>query len=65
VSEERVRIEIDAKLPLGVTLEEMCKLVMLQMHAPPCWPEGEEGGTGHLNYVCFDRTMRITGSKIL
>jgi hypothetical protein len=61
---EKVRIEVEFESPGGQSLEECCKLVMLQMRAKPNWPDGEDVGTGHLNYVCHDRSLRIVSAKI-
>lgn len=65
MSKEKVRIEVEFDVPQGHSLEECCNLVMLQMRTPPVWSEGEEGGTGHLNYVCFDRTLRVVSAKVV
>lgn len=61
----RVCIEIEFEQPGGHGLDECIKLVMLQMRATPQWPEGEQGGTGLLNYVCHDRSMKVVSAKAI
>jgi hypothetical protein len=37
---------------------------MHQMKAKPIWRDGEEAGTGQLNYVCHDRSLRVVSAKV-
>lgn len=61
----RVRIEIEFEQPGGHSLGECIMLVMNQMRAPPEWPEGQHGGTGLLNYVCYDNTLRCCAARFV
>lgn len=59
---EKVRITIEFELPHGHSLAECEGLVLNQMKAPPEWEE--RAGTGLLNYVCYDRTLRVVAASI-
>lgn len=60
------RITVEFQFPqVPGDLESCIKLVMLQMRTPPSWPEGEEGGTGHLNHVYFDNDLRCVAAEIV
>lgn len=60
---ELIRIEIEFERPGSHSLEECVKLVLHQMRAKPIWDE--PAGTGHLNYVCYDKKLRTVGARIL
>lgn len=59
---ERVQITVDFEKPGNTSMEECCRLVMHQMRSKPEWED--PAGTGQLNYVCHDRTMRIVKAEI-
>lgn len=59
---ERVQVTVDFEKPGDVSLEDCCLLVMHQMQARPEWDD--PAGTGQLNYVCHDRTIRIVKAEI-
>lgn len=62
----RVRIEIEfEECENQHGLEDYIKLVMNQMRAMPKWPKGEEGGTGLLNYICYDSSLRCVSARIV
>lgn len=59
---EKVRITVEFERPGSHTLEDCAMLVMNQMKAMPKW--GNSAGTGLLNYVCHDGTLRIVAATI-
>ena len=59
---ERVRVTIDFELPQNATGTECAGLVFHQMRSKPEWKD--RAGTGCLNYVCYDQTMRIVAMDI-
>lgn len=61
--ERRVAVTIEFELPFNRTVTECADLVLKQMRVQPVWDE--PGGTGNLNYVCYDRTMEIVSAKIV
>lgn len=60
---ERIRVTIEFELPHGASATACADLVLHQMRASPVW--GDPAGTGHLNYICYDQTMRVTSTEIL
>lgn len=57
----KVRIEIEFEMPPGHSLTDCIRLVTHQMQTPPEWDD--PAGTGSLNYVCYDKTLRVTRAE--
>lgn len=61
-AKERVRVTVEMELPQSTDLNDIASLVLNQMRLAPVWDD--PAGTGHLNYICHDRTMRIVSAEI-
>jgi hypothetical protein len=58
----RVRVTIEFEQPQGTPLLECAGLVLHQMRE---MPRDLGPGSGHLNYICHDNTMRITAAVLV